>query len=454
MEKIGKYITPPNLPESSIHSIEVSPHAPATAYVSANRFKFNDFKSYTYKTTDYGQTWTLINSGIDADDYLRVIREDPKMPGLLYGGAERGFYISYNGGEQWDRLQLNLPVVPITDLKVHDNDLVAATQGRAFWILDDLSSIQTKPGGDAMQLLAPKATVRMSGFSPRPGRTMPPGIGQNPMAGVVLNYYLPEKPDTTLQLEILDASGKVIRTYTNKKDKTFKSYPGGPPAPQVLPAKKGLNRFAWDFRTAVLPDVPNVFIFGDYRGHRAAPGQYKARLSLGDQTLEQAIDLRADPRQQAKVGDWAAQQEMMQHTADKIAEIHEGVNKIRTLRDQVKAYNKLLADMESKKAIVEKGEALIKKIDDWESQIVETRQKSTQDVINWPSKLNASYFYLRGSIDTYEPQITQGAKDRLKDLDEKWAVQKQALEQILTTEVAAYNQAFREGNIPALIIER
>src|SRR5690606_17231129 len=136
------------------------------------------------------------NSGLDEDDYFRVIREDLKVPGLLYGGAERGFYISYNGGQRWDRLQLNLPIVPITDLKLHDNDLIAATQGRAFWILDDLGAIQGKPGGETIALYTPKPTVRMSGFSPRPGRTMPPGIGQNPMAGVILTYYLPEKPDT------------------------------------------------------------------------------------------------------------------------------------------------------------------------------------------------------------------------------------------------------------------
>lgn len=451
--KSWQNITPPDLPESTVHAIEVSPHTAGTAYVSANRFKWNDYKSYTYKTTDYGKSWTLINKGLDEDDYIRVIREDLKVPGLLYGGAERGFYLSYDGGAQWNRFQLNLPVVPITDLKIHDNDLVAATQGRAFWILDDLTPIQGKPMGDNIALYLPEPTIRMSGFAPRPGRSMSPGIGQNPMPGVILTYYLPEKPDTTVQLDILDAGGKVMRSYTSKKNDTFKSYPGGPPAPEVLPAAKGLNRFAWDFRTEVLPDVPNVYIYGDYRGRRLAPGRYKARLSYGEHTSEQPIELLPDPRQQAKGGDWQEQQQMMQHTADKIAEIHAGVNKLRSVGDQVKTYNALLKDMDTAKEVLEKGESLVKTIDEWIAQIVETRTQNNQDVINWPSKLSASYFYLRGAIDSYEPQVTQGVKDRLRDLDEKWEVKKQEMNRILGPEVDAYNALFREKGLPALIIK-
>lgn len=439
-------ITPPDLPESSVHAIEVSPHDAGTAYVCANRFKFNDLKSYTYKTSDYGQSWELINSGIDEDDYLRVIREDLKVPGLLYGGAERGFYISYDGGKRWDRLQLNLPVVPVTDLKLHDNDLVAATQGRAFWILDDLAAIQGKPGGEEVVLYEPKPTVRMSGGS-RNG-------GQNPMPGVILDYYLPEKPDTTLYLHILNAAGDTVRTYSSKKDEAFKSFPGGPPPPKVLPAKKGLNRFAWDFRTETMYILPNVYIFGDYRGHRVAPGAYKAVLSLGDTLIEKRITLLPDPRQQAKPGDWTAQQELLQYTADKITEIHMGVEQVQQLRDRVKAYNKMLEGQSSADELKEKGEALVKMMDEWESEIIETRQKNGQDVINWPSKLNAAYFYLRGSIDTYEPSVTQGVKNLLQDLDQRWATHQKTLERILTTEVDAYNTLFKEKGVPALIVER
>jgi photosystem II stability/assembly factor-like uncharacterized protein len=439
-------ITPPDLPESTVHAIEVSPHHAGTAYVCANRFKFNDLKSYTYKTTDYGKSWTLINTGIDADDYLRVLREDPKVPGLLYGGAERGFYISYDGGKRWDRLQLNLPVVPITDLMVHDNDLVAATQGRAFWILDDLSAIQGKPGGKDLVLYEPKPTVRMSGGSGEGG--------QNPMPGVIMDYYLPNQPDTTLYLSILNAAGDTIRTYSSKKDESFKSFPGGPPPPTVLPAREGLNRFAWNFRTETMPVLPNVYIFGDYRGHRVAPGEYKAVLSLGDTVVEQSITLLRDPRQQAKSGDWAAQQELLQYTADKIAEIHQGVEKVQRLREQVKSYNEMLKGVGSAKEVLEKGEALVKMMDEWEAEVVETRQKSSQDVINWPSKINAAYFYLRGSIDTYEPTVTKGVKDLLQDLDQRWATHKATLDKLLSTEVNAYNALFKEKGVPALIVER
>lgn len=446
-------ITPSDLPESTVHSIEVSPHQPGTAYVSANRFKYNDFGSYTYKTTDYGQNWKRIDNGIDADDYVRVIREDTETPGLLYGGAEHGFYVSFNGGDQWQRLQLNMPVTPITDLQIHrSGDLVAATQGRAFWILDDLGPLRQSKGSFAdtrIKLFTPRPTIRIDGFG---GNAE--GVGQNPMNGVILTYYLAEKVDSnTLRLEILDDRGEVIRSYTNQKDKKFKPYPGGPPAPFVLPAKAGLNRMAWDFRTEVLEDVPNVFIFGDYRGHRVAPGSYRARLTLGDEVSEVPIELKGDPRVETSEKAWIAQQNLLQHTADQIAEMHGAVKQMRQLRQQVEKYNELLDGMERADTLVSKGESLIKAITDWESEIVETRQKSTQDVINWPSKLNAAYFYLRGALDGHYPQVTQGVRERLQDLDERWAAQKQAMEQILSEQVAEYNRLYRERDIPALIIE-
>jgi photosystem II stability/assembly factor-like uncharacterized protein len=270
-------VTPAGLPECMINSIELSPHDKATAYVSATRYKFNDFASYTYKTTDYGKTWTKINNGVDADDFIRVIREDRKVKGLLYGGSERGFYISYNDGESWQKMQLNFPVVPVTDLAIHDNDLIAATAGRSFWILDDLGAVQQ--GADRMaenklKLFSPKPAYRYTGsaFSDEDAGDAATE-GTNPLEGVILDYYLPEKSDTNyLQLKILDATGSLIRTYTSKKDSVFKGYPGGPPAPLQLPAEKAINRFAWDLRGEnISPDITGVYIYGDYRGHALLP---------------------------------------------------------------------------------------------------------------------------------------------------------------------------------------
>ena len=443
-------ITPPDLAESMIQSIEVSPHEPGTAYIAATRYKFNDFSPLSYKTTDYGQSWTMINAGIDKDDFLKVIREDPKQAGLLYGGAERGFYISFNGGQKWDRLQLNLPVVPVTDLIIRDNDLVAATQGRAFWILDDLSALQESNGEEPeglVDIMTPKQTVRFSGGSSS-------GVGANPKAGVILDYYLGEDiGDEEVRLDIMNADGEIVRSYSSIKDKEFKPYPGGPPAPTVLPAKKGFNRFAWDFRTETLPDVPNVFIYGSYRGHQVAPGNYSARISFKDQAKAVDIHIKADPRLEVEKGTWKQQQEILDHTVKQISDIHAKVNSMRQLRDQIQAYNKILGDNASHEDLVKLGKELVEKIDKWEGQVVETRQKSTQDVINWPSKLNAAYFYLRGRLDEHDPRVTQGVKNRLADLDQEWATYKKESTNLLQNEVQAFNELFKKKAIPALIID-
>ncbi len=446
-------VTPEGLPESSIHAIEVSPHNPGTAYICANRYKFNEFRSMTYKTTDYGQSWTPINEGIAENDFLKVVREDPQVPGLLYGGAERGFYISADGGRQWKKLQLNLPVVPINDLDIRQNDLVAATQGRAFWILDDLTPLQeTKTAfGSEIQLYKPnKPTVRFTGG----GRIRKPqGVGENPPNGVILYYYLPEKLDSTeLKLEILNAGGAVIKTYSNQKAEGFKQYPGGPPAPKTIPSNKGLNRFAWDFRTATLPDVEGVFVYGDYRGHQVAPGNYSARLVVEEQTAEVDFAVVQDPRlESVNTEDWQNQQAMLERIEGHIADLHRAVQEMRQLKKQIKTHQEVLAERENMEALHEAGKALMEKIDAWEGNIIESRAKSIQDVINWPSKLNVEFFVLKSKVDTHDPRVTQGVRDRLADLEAQWRQHRQEMEQLLSEDVAAYNRKFREMQVPALI---
>lgn len=455
--KTWQQITPPGLAECSIHSIEVSPHDKGTAYISANRYKFNDFSAMSYKTTDYGRTWTRIAAGIDADDFLRVIREDRKTPGLLYGGSERGFYVSFDGGAQWNRLQLNLPVVPVTDLAIQDNDLIASTAGRSFWILDDLGALQQAKGDwgkTALRLFQPKTTVRFSAFMPPWITEMPPGLGQNPLSGVILDYYLSEKADTNrLTLDILDATGKVIRSYSNIKDEKFKRYPGGPPPAATIPAEAGLNRFAWDFRTEALPGVPDVYVYGDYRGRQVPPGNYRARLTYKGQTSETPVAVIADPRLNVDPSAWAAQQDMLVGLEDRVKEIHQSIIDLRKIKKQITAYNELLANNTQAKALLDAGKALVEKIDNWESKVVETRQQNFQDVINWPSKLNAEVMALRTVIDVHDPRITQGTRDRFKDLDAEWAKYRDELLEIRQKDVPAYNELFKKSNVPAVVVE-
>ena len=449
-------VTPAGLPEGMIHSMEVSPHDKGTVYISASRYKFNDYSNMTYKSTDYGKSWTKIGSGVETDDFIKVIREDKKIKDLLYAGAERGFYISYNGGTSFSKVQLNLPVVAVTDLIIRDNDLVAATAGRSFWILDDLGAVQQSKGKieTALKIFTPKPTYRLSSV------TIPeyfgdiPGLGRNPANGVLLDYYLKEKADTVkVTLDILDMSGKIIRSYTNKKDESFKPYPGGPPAKQVIPAEAGVNRFAWDFRTEALSGVQGVYVYGDYQGYRVAPGKYKARVTHKGQTSETDLEIISDPKVAATTVEWAAQQEFLKQAGDQFEDVHKSVNKMRQVKKQIETYNESLKENTDAKEIVNTGKELIKKIEKWEGNLIEPRSKNFQDVINFPNKLNSEFLQLRNVADTHDPRLTKGVQDRAHDVQAEWGKYKQQLQILINTDVNHYNKLFKDKNMPALITD-
>lgn len=448
-------ITPPGLDECLINSIDVSPHDKSTAYVAATRYKFNDFSNMCFKTTDYGKTWTKINNGVRSDDFIRVIREDKKTKNLLYGGAERGFYISYDGGNQWNLFQLNLPVVPVTDMAFADNDLVVSTAGRSFWILDDLSSIQqssVKP--ESVKIFAPKPTFRYEAFSPS-WMVAPPGTGQNPTAGVLLDYFLSENADTTeVKLQILNSNDQLIRTFTNIKNKDFKTFQGGPPPPTTIPAAKGYNRFAWDFKSETLPDIPNAFVYGDYTGYKLAPGKYKARIEYKGQTSDATFDIIQDPNlKEISSNDWADQQAFIRQVESRIKDIHQSVNDIRNVKKQIAQYNDLYKNQTQYKELNDAGKALIERIDKWESELVQTKQSNFQDVINFPSMLNAQYFELKGYVDQHDPRVPQAARLRLNDVDIQWAEYQKYIENTLYKDIKQYNDIFKKANIPAIWIK-
>ncbi len=454
--KTWQNITPAGMPEGMVHSIEVSQHEKGTVYISMSRYKFNDFSNYTYKSLDYGKTWTKIGNGIEADDFIKVIREDKKIKDLLYIGAERGFYISFNGGTTISRMQLNLPIVPVTDLIIKDNDLVAATAGRAFWILDDLGAIQQSKGSfdAALKIYTPKPTYRLSSV------TIPayfgdiPGLGRNPMNGVSLDYYLKEKADTAMvKLDILDGSGKVIRSYTNKKDETFKPWPGGPAPKETIAAEAGVNRFAWDFRTESLVGIPGVFVMGDYHGHRVAPGKYKARMTCKGQSSETDLEIIADPKVMATASEWTAQQEFLKRAGEGFDELQKSVNKMRQVKKQIETLSESLKEQPESKELINSGKDLIKKIDQWERNLIEPRSANFQDVINFPNKLNSEFLQLRGVADTHDPRLTKGAQDRARDVEADWTKYKQQMNELIQKDINNYNRMFKEKNMPAVITD-
>lgn len=444
-------VTPLGAKDGIINSIEVSPHDPATAYIVLMRYKSMDFDNYIYKTTDYGATWTKITNGITGDNtFTRVVREDKKVKGLLYAGTETGLFISLDDGMHWQPLQLNLPLTPINDLIIQDNDLVAATAGRAFWILDDLAALQnaTTPK-QALNIFKPKDTyLFIGGYSEKPVS----GLGSNPKSGVTFDYYLSEAQDSTeLKLEVLK-DGEVIRTITNQKDKKFSSWPGGPAKPSLLASKKGYNRFTWDFKRDPLPAVDKVFVLGGLDGSTVGPGDYKLRLTLGDQTAKTMVTILPLPKVKASMADYEEQQNMLKTIESTVVEIHIAVNDMQSAKSQLKQYSQLLEDNLKADALLKQGDSLIKRITAWEENLIQPNQKTFQDVINFENKLNAQLLNLRGYIDVAEPKVTAGAKERLRDLLATWNTFKTEHNTIINTEMKAYNTMFQSLNIPAIIL--
>ncbi len=447
-------VTPTGLGEVIINAIDVSPHQAGTAYIAATGYKFNNFTPMAYRTTDYGKTWTKIANGFGKDHFVRVVRADPKVQGLLYAGTEGGLYFSNNNGQNWQPFSLNLPVTPITDLTFRDNDLVVATSGRGFWVLDDLGAIQQSNGmvgkSTNIQLFTPKPTVKAS-FG---GRSRESNLGKNPSDGVIIDYYLPEDmKNADVKLEIADASGKVLRTYTNKKDTSFKRYEGGPSPAKVLPTKKGINRFAWNFRRNSIPGVPNVFVNGGYGGSSVAPGDYKISLNIDGKVTTVDAKVLPDPRlKDVTAQDFADQQALLTQIDDALLDMHKGVNRMRKVKKQVNALNENLKGIEDADTLINKGKMVLESITNWENNLIQPNQKTFQDVINFPNQLNSHFMNLKSKIDSHDPRPTAGVKNRLSELMGEWATHKKTLEKIINEEVSAFNDLYDALKIPALVI--
>ncbi|OZV68075.1 VPS10 domain-containing protein [Winogradskyella aurantia] len=444
-----KAITPKGISDGIINSIDISEHNPGTVYIVVMRYKSMDLSSYIFKTTDYGESWTKITNGLnDPNGFARVVRADKVEEGLLYAGTETGLYLSFNDGQLWEPLQLNLPVVPINDLTIQDNDLVAATAGRGFWILDDLSPIQQLNNQSELQLFKPKDSYRIFG-----GTTNAQRQGQNPKSGVTFRYFIPKNKDTLdFQLVILK-DGDTIRRYTNKPAENFKSWPGGPSKPEVLPTKVGINSMTWDFTTTDIPPVENVFVLGGLGGHSTPPGDYTAILSQGDTAKDISFKVLADPAIEATQNDYEIQYNTLKTIANTVKEIHESVNNMRSAKRQLGNYSELLKDKPEALDLLKLGDTLITRINTWEEQLIQPKQKTFQDVINFNNKLNAQLINLAGYIDGADPMLTQGAKERLSDLLKHWYGLRQKHDAIIDGEMKTYNTSFKALNLPALIIK-
>jgi hypothetical protein len=476
-------VTPPKeiMPEwIQINSIEASPFDPATAYVAATMYKFDDYKPYLYQTTDYGKTWKKITNGIPDSAFTRVIREDPNKRGLLYAGTETGLYVSFDKGANWQSLQLNLPIVPITDLAIHkrEQELVAATQGRSFWILDDLPVLHQMmdAGGfkavEDFHLFQPKPTYRMPGAG---GFTLPPTatVGANPANGVVVYYSLKARPTSDVVIELLDGNGKSIRKFTGRVPKP-QSGPGAgatagaseqtaPPAddsegfagpPARVTTDVGLNRFVWDMRYTDAVRFPGMILWaGETRGPRIVPGTYQVKLTVDGKTVQDTFEVKADPRLSTTTADYAKQVELALKIRDKLTETHNAIIQIRDVRKQVDDLVKRIKEQSNAKAINEAGAALNQKLRLIEEALYQTKNQSSQDPLNFPVRLNNKLAALGGVVARSETPPTNQSYAVYDALVSQIDAELQKLAQLLKSDVPAFNQLVRDQNIPAVVLK-
>lgn len=440
-------VTPDGIGEAMINAIEVSPHEPGAAYLAVTGYKFNDFTPHVFKTTDYGGNWERVVEGFAEEGFVRVVREDPVRRGLLYAGTELGMYVSWNDGGRWQALQLNMPLTPITDLIVQqrENDLVAATQGRGFWILDNLGPLQQMDesiANSGLHLFTPGHAYRTSGggFGPGGGGS----FGTNPPSGAIIDFYLGETEDSTpVSLEILDGQ-EVIRTYSS----TWKQGDAG----SRLATKPGMNRMAWNARHEAVPNVPGLYVFGTLQGRKVVPGTYAARLTVGEQTQTQPVEVLPDPRVDATQADFVEQDRLMVTIRRELEAIHEGVITVRDVRGQVDALVKRSEEFDGAEAVADLGEPLMEDLTAMEDSLVQKRTVDGQTVINFPSRLNFHYVYLRGAVDGWEGGTTRGAHEMFSDLSAKWAGFQAILNTLLGERLDEFNSAVQRSGMPAIVV--
>jgi photosystem II stability/assembly factor-like uncharacterized protein len=489
-------VTPKAMPDwGTVSMIEASSREAGTAYLAVERHKSDDFAPYVFKTTDFGKNWTKLVAGFPANDYVHAVRTNPRRPNLLFAGTEQGVYISFDDGAHWQSLQLNLPAAPVNDLVVKNTDLIVATHGRSFWVLDDITPLEQYEDSIPQQEAhlftpAPASHTVFNSSSFGSGN-----VGKNPPAGAVIDYWLktslkkpdqakPESPgagaDTTknestpaassetkkpdadeapkITLEILDSSGKVIRKYPPKKEESggdaeYSFRRGGNAG--SLSADAGLNRFVWDLRYEGATKVPEAPLWGgDTDGPEALPGAYQVRLTVLGKSYTAPLEIKADPRLKVSQEDLARQFDLLLKLRDKVTQTDDTIIAIRDLREQINAINTRLKNDPRSKVIADAGKALDKKMTEVEEVLIQTEAKSGQDVLNFPVRLNNHLVALSGVVGSADSAPTKQSYEVFdmlsKDLDEqlsKWNA-------IVSTDVAAYNNLVKQQEVPAILLKQ
>ena len=450
--KTWSNVTPKDLPEWALVSlIEASPFDAGTAYAAVDVHKLDNFHPYIFKTSDFGKTWTKLASGLLDNSYVHAVREDPRRKGLLYAGTETGVWVSFDDGLHWQALQLNLPTSPIHDLIIHENDLAVATHGRSFWVLDDLAPLRQMAAALASEeahLFAPSTAVRS-----RRGHTDPRRypVGENPPEGAILYYYLKEAPKEPVKLELLDAQGKVLRTYSSeakKKDDVPDEWERDEEA-EHIPAEAALNRFAWNLRQEPPVKIPAaVYDEGKPVGPLVLPGAYQVRLSVAGKSYTAPFEVKLDPRVKTSAEDLRKQFDLMLQMRNRQHEMNQAILAIRDLRAQLEALEKRLASNDSAKALVSASADLRKKIGAIEEELIQVRSKASEDELNYPTKLNSKLSYLQEAVDSADAAPTAAQAAVFAQFDQQLEAHLVRWRELLAKDVPALNDEMRKANIP------
>jgi hypothetical protein len=397
------------------------------------------------------------------------VRADPAQKGLLYAGTETGVYVSWDDGGRWQSLQLKLPVVPVTDLVVKDDDLVISTQGRGFWILDDLSPVrQASPTlvSAGAHLYKPRPAYRFFGGS---GRRPRPGVGQNPPDGAIVYYFLENAPKEKdeITLQFLDGSGKVLRSVSNldKKDKDGEEKEGESEggsqgeddeggAPKKIPAKAGLNRFAWNLRLEEATKVKKMILWGGGTdGPVVVPGTYQVKLVVGDKSRTQPVEVRKDPRLGTTQVEYEKQFDLFLKIRDTLSQTHDAILRIRAAREQVGAAADRAKSTPEERVIGDAAEALEKKLTAVEEELYQTKNKAEQDPLNYPIRLNNKLAWLANVVGSADAAPTDAVYAVFENISRKVAAQLATLEKVLSTDLPAFNQLVKDKGVPAVVLK-
>jgi photosystem II stability/assembly factor-like uncharacterized protein len=454
--KSWKKVTPAVMPEwGKVNSIEPSVNDAATAYIAVLKYQLGDKHPYIFKTSDTGKSWTLLTNGkngIPADLPARVVRQDPKKKGLLYAGTESGIYVSFNDGGQWQSLQLNLPVIPVTDLRIHDDDLIASTQGRSFWILDDLSVVRQFASSNI-----PEKQPYL--FQPRPTSLIRQSSGKmNPPSGALIFYQLPESVKDEVALDISDASGKLIQTFSSEHDQQpnpqfVYDFMGKFEGDNRLSKKPGLNRFVWDLRTPAVDFPEGTVVWGYLGGARVEPGSYQATLRIGNWKQTQTFLVVKDPRVSATQKDLEEQYAFMQQVREELNRIYKGVRSIRSVRKQSHdAVERLALAKKDNTELKKLADSLSEKLNAIENELMQPRNEADQDTENFPTKIDNQLAYVYMLLNYTDSKPTDGERQRVADLEKEMTVQLDQLEGILSKDVQEFNRKAAGAGVAAITL--